>query len=197
MLPKVATHILHHTSRAVTAVQNQTGYTIRNVLQLQTQSSTSPATTGSGLGGYGSSSWGSAGAGPGGSKYHAGSRFYTGYSVSPAFTLIRYPTWFSNWKKWAFRTQVFQCFFFVKFTHSPRVKLPFGYLRSYLRAPVGLLPKPAQVLLTTLKPPNQMTPRNSPSNEGPCPRRGGHGHGVIVCPWRDLGDRNEEKSWAS
>lgn len=112
MLPKVATHILHHTSRAVTAVQNQTGYTIRNVLQLQTQSSTSPATTGSGLGGYGSSSWGSAGAGPGGSKYHAGSRFYTGYSVSPPFTLIRYPTWFSNWKKWAFRTQVFQYFFF-------------------------------------------------------------------------------------
>ena len=93
MLPKVATHILHHTSRAVAAVQNQTGYTIRNVLQLQTQSST-PATTGSGLGGYGSSSWGSAGAGPGGAKYHAGSRFYSGYSVSPASmldTLIPYP----------------------------------------------------------------------------------------------------------
>lgn len=84
MLPKVATHILHHTSRAVTAVQNQTGYTIRNVLQLQTQSST-PATTGGGLGswnGAGSSSWGSGGAGPGGAKYNAGSRFYSGYTVS-------------------------------------------------------------------------------------------------------------------
>ena len=84
MLPKVATHILHQTSRAVTAVQNQTGYTIRNVLQLQTQSST-PATTGSGLGswnGAGSSSWGSSGAGPGGAKYNAGSRFYNGYTVS-------------------------------------------------------------------------------------------------------------------
>ncbi|KIM79469.1 hypothetical protein PILCRDRAFT_823366 [Piloderma croceum F 1598] len=82
MLPKVATHILHQTSRAVTAVQNQTGYTIRNVLQLQTQSST-PATTGGGLGswsGAGSSSWGSSGAGPGGAKYNAGSRFYNGYT---------------------------------------------------------------------------------------------------------------------
>lgn len=86
MLPKVATHILHHTSRAVTAVQNQTGYTIRNVLQLQSQSST-PATTANGLGvwnGAGSSSWGSSGAGPGGAKFNAGSRFYNGYTVSSA-----------------------------------------------------------------------------------------------------------------
>ena len=83
MLPKVATHILHQTSRAVAAVQNQSGYTIRNVLQLQTQST--PTTTGSGLGswnGAGSSSWGSSGAGPGGAKYNAGSRFYSGYTVS-------------------------------------------------------------------------------------------------------------------
>lgn len=87
MLPKVATHILHQTSRAVAAVQSQTGYTIRNVLQLQTQSST-PATTGSGLGGWngaGSSSWGSSGAGPGGAKYNAGSRFYNGYTVSAVY----------------------------------------------------------------------------------------------------------------
>jgi pentatricopeptide repeat protein len=83
MLPKVATHILHQTSRAVAAVQNQSGYTIRNVLQLQTQST--PTTTGSGIGswnGAGSSSWGSSGAGPGGAKYNAGSRFYSGYTVS-------------------------------------------------------------------------------------------------------------------
>ena len=33
MLPKVASHLLHHTSRAVAAVQSQTGHTIRNVLQ--------------------------------------------------------------------------------------------------------------------------------------------------------------------
>jgi len=88
MLPKVATHILHQTSRAVTAVQNQT---IRNVLQLQTQSST-PATTGSGLGGWngaGSSSWGSSGAGPGGAKYNAGSRFYNGYTVGNTFFLLQ------------------------------------------------------------------------------------------------------------
>lgn len=84
MLPKVATHILHQTSRAVTAVQNQTG-TIRNVLQLQTQSST-PATTG-GWSGAGSSSWGSSGAGPGGAKYNAGSRFYSGYTVSTTLVL--------------------------------------------------------------------------------------------------------------
>ncbi|KAH7903277.1 hypothetical protein BJ138DRAFT_1195239, partial [Hygrophoropsis aurantiaca] len=80
MLPKVANHILLHTSRAVAAVQNQTTYTIRNVLQLQ--SSTGPTTTSTGLTGWNgaSSSWGSNGAGPGGAKFNAGSRFYNGYT---------------------------------------------------------------------------------------------------------------------
>ncbi|EGO04192.1 hypothetical protein SERLA73DRAFT_44140 [Serpula lacrymans var. lacrymans S7.3] len=81
MLPKVANHIFLHTSRAVAAVQNQTSHTIRNVLQLQ--SSSGPNTTTNGLNswnGAGSSSWGSNGAGPGGAKFNAGSRFYNGYT---------------------------------------------------------------------------------------------------------------------
>ncbi|KAG9317019.1 hypothetical protein JVU11DRAFT_1201 [Chiua virens] len=63
MLPK----LLLHTSRAVALVQNQSG-TLRNVLQ-------SPA---AGAG----SSWSSAGtgAGPGGAKFHAGGKFYKGYT---------------------------------------------------------------------------------------------------------------------
>ncbi|OAX33626.1 hypothetical protein K503DRAFT_775423 [Rhizopogon vinicolor AM-OR11-026] len=76
MLPKVANHIFLHTSRAVAAVQNQTGHTLRNVLQLQT-STPGPPTTWTGAG---SSSWGSNGAGPGGAKFNAGSRFYNGYT---------------------------------------------------------------------------------------------------------------------
>ena len=66
MLPKVANHLILHTSRAVALVQGQS---LRNVLQ-------SPA---AGAG----SSWGSAGtgAGPGGAKFHAGSKFYKGYTV--------------------------------------------------------------------------------------------------------------------
>ncbi|KAG1888745.1 hypothetical protein F4604DRAFT_1714916 [Suillus subluteus] len=76
MLPKVANHIFLHTSRAVAAVQNQTGYTLRNVLQLQSSAPSAPTT----WTGAGSSSWGSNGAGPGGAKFNAGSRFYNGYT---------------------------------------------------------------------------------------------------------------------
>ncbi|KAI9572470.1 hypothetical protein HD554DRAFT_2292890, partial [Boletus coccyginus] len=63
MLPKAANLFLH-TSRAVAVVQNQSG-ALRNVLQ-----------PGAG------SSWGSAGtgAGPGGAKFHAGGKFYKGYT---------------------------------------------------------------------------------------------------------------------
>ncbi|KAF8554970.1 hypothetical protein OG21DRAFT_967478 [Imleria badia] len=68
MLPKVTNHLFLHTSRAVALVQNQSG-ALRNVLQ------SGPA---AGAG----SSWGSAGtgAGPGGAKFHAGSKFYKGYT---------------------------------------------------------------------------------------------------------------------
>ncbi|KAG1729087.1 uncharacterized protein EDB91DRAFT_1160171 [Suillus paluster] len=76
MLPKVANHIFLHTSRAVAAVQNQTGHTLRNVLQLQSSAPSAPTT----WTGAGSSSWGSNGAGPGGAKFNAGSRFYNGYT---------------------------------------------------------------------------------------------------------------------
>lgn len=76
MLPKVANHIFLHTSRAVAAVQNQTGHTLRNVLQLQSSAPSAPTT----WTGAGSSSWGSSGAGPGGAKFNAGSRFYNGYT---------------------------------------------------------------------------------------------------------------------
>ncbi|KZT13192.1 uncharacterized protein LAESUDRAFT_719521 [Laetiporus sulphureus 93-53] len=83
MLPKVANSLLHHTSRAVAAAQNQTGHTIRNVLQLQ--SSTNSPTAGGNLGGWNGASssnsgWNSHGTGSGGAKYHAGSRPYTGYT---------------------------------------------------------------------------------------------------------------------
>jgi hypothetical protein len=84
MLPKVANHIFLHTSRAVAAVQNQTGHTLRNVLQLQSSAPSAPTT----WTGAGSSSWGSSGAGPGGAKFNAGSRFYNGYTVSLQCTFI-------------------------------------------------------------------------------------------------------------
>lgn len=61
MIPKVASHILQHTSRAAAAVQAQTTHSIRNALQLQ-----------SGTPGSSSSGWGSAG----GAKQNAGSKFY-------------------------------------------------------------------------------------------------------------------------
>jgi hypothetical protein len=84
MLPKVATHILHTTSRAAAAVHNQTS-TLRNVLQLQTSSSPSAAGSAN-IGpwnGSGSSSRGNNhGPGPGGPKQNAGSRFYAGFTVS-------------------------------------------------------------------------------------------------------------------
>ncbi|KAF8516021.1 hypothetical protein BU17DRAFT_51204 [Hysterangium stoloniferum] len=85
MLPKVATHILQHTTRVAAAVQNQTTQAFRNALQLQQGTPSASAGGGSGLtqwGGVGSSSgWGSgSSAGPGGAKYNAGSRFYTGYT---------------------------------------------------------------------------------------------------------------------
>ena len=76
MLPKVATTILHHTTRAVAAVQGQTGYAFRNVLQ-----SSSGGTTPVNWTGATSSGWGGAGAGAGGAKYSSSSRFYSGYTV--------------------------------------------------------------------------------------------------------------------
>ncbi|KAF8628994.1 hypothetical protein AX15_003603 [Amanita polypyramis BW_CC] len=85
MLPKVATHILHTTSRAAAAVHNQTS-TFRNVLQLQTSSGPSTATGTANIGpwngnGSGSSSWGNShGAGTGSAKQNAGSRFYSGFT---------------------------------------------------------------------------------------------------------------------
>jgi hypothetical protein len=73
MLPQVANHIIHHTTRAVAAAP-----AVRNVLG--TTSSGANGAAGSGYGAAGAGSGGSAGAG--GSKYHAGSRFYSGYTVS-------------------------------------------------------------------------------------------------------------------
>lgn len=77
MLPKVATTILHHTTRAVAAVQGQTGYAFRNVLQ-----SSSGGTTTANWTGASGSGWGGAGAGTGGAKYNSSSRFYNGYTGS-------------------------------------------------------------------------------------------------------------------
>ncbi|KAI0786530.1 hypothetical protein C8Q75DRAFT_278924 [Abortiporus biennis] len=78
MLPKVASQLFHHTSRAVAVVQNQTGYTLRNVLQ-------SSGTSTSGLGpwngaGSSSSGWGGSGPGAGGAKFSGSSRYHTGYT---------------------------------------------------------------------------------------------------------------------
>lgn len=77
MLPKVANQLFHHTSRAVVSIQNQTGHTLRNVLQLQ---SSGPSTA---VTGWGSSvSGGSAHSGPGPSKFHTSSRLHTTPTVS-------------------------------------------------------------------------------------------------------------------
>ncbi|KAH7888180.1 hypothetical protein F5I97DRAFT_1866280 [Phlebopus sp. FC_14] len=73
MIPKVANHLLLHTSRAVTLVQNQSG-ALRNVLQSGPATSTVPWGSGAG------SSWGGTGAGPGGAKFSAGNKFYSGYT---------------------------------------------------------------------------------------------------------------------
>ncbi|KAF8883460.1 hypothetical protein BD779DRAFT_1747482 [Infundibulicybe gibba] len=94
MLPKVATHLLHTTSRAAAAVQNQT-YTIRNVLQLQSTSAPSGPTGLSPWNGPGNSHWGSNGPGPGSAKHQAGSRFHGGYTgagraVTQANTITSY-----------------------------------------------------------------------------------------------------------
>ncbi|KAH9007270.1 hypothetical protein EDB86DRAFT_2870952 [Lactarius hatsudake] len=82
MLPQVANHIFHHTTRAVAAAQNQAGHTLRNVLGLQ--SGTTPSSTTS-LASYnnntGSSNWGHGHAGAGGgAKFHTGSKFYSSYT---------------------------------------------------------------------------------------------------------------------
>ncbi|KZT63980.1 hypothetical protein DAEQUDRAFT_733212 [Daedalea quercina L-15889] len=83
MLPKVANQLLHHTARAISVAQNQTGHTIRNVLQLQ--SSSTPSTASGNFGGWNGASsshsnWNSRGAGSGGAKFHPGGRSYTGYT---------------------------------------------------------------------------------------------------------------------
>ncbi|CDO70351.1 hypothetical protein BN946_scf184613.g1 [Trametes cinnabarina] len=80
MLPKVANHLIHHTSRAVIAVQNQTGHTLRNVLQLQSSSGPSTAVTG-----WGSSVSSGAGphSGPGPSKFHTSSRLHSNSTGPP------------------------------------------------------------------------------------------------------------------
>lgn len=79
MLPKVANQLIHHTSRAVAVVQNQTGHTIRNVLHLQTST---PTTVGNRNGpGSSSSGKGSNGTGAGGARQSGSSRFYNSYSA--------------------------------------------------------------------------------------------------------------------
>lgn len=84
MLPKVAGQILHHTSRAVAVIQNQTGATFRNVLH-----TSGPPTTLGGRSGSGSnnSGWGGAPE-PGGPKTHTGSRFHSSFAVS-SFHFLR------------------------------------------------------------------------------------------------------------
>ncbi|KAI0052646.1 hypothetical protein FA95DRAFT_1675016 [Auriscalpium vulgare] len=81
MLPQVANHIFHHTTRAVAAAQNQAGHTLRNVLGLQSTGAPSTSTSLGPWNGAGSSNWGNGpnGAG-GGAKYHTGGRFYAGYT---------------------------------------------------------------------------------------------------------------------
>jgi hypothetical protein len=82
MLPKVANQVLHHTARAVASAQ-AAAPTLRNVIQ---QTSTGQAGAGQ-ITSWGTvgSSYSGAGAGAGGAKYHAGSRFYNGYTVSHLF----------------------------------------------------------------------------------------------------------------
>ncbi|KAF8432582.1 hypothetical protein L210DRAFT_3413442 [Boletus edulis BED1] len=68
MLPKVANHLFLQTSRAVALVQNQSG-ALRNVLQSGPAAGAGPSWSSTGTG-----------AGPGGAKFHAGSKFYKGYT---------------------------------------------------------------------------------------------------------------------
>ena len=78
MFPKVATQLIHHTTRAVAAVQGS-GHAFRNVLQ-SSSSGTTTTVSWPGVGTSGSS-WGSAGTGAGGAKYQSSSKFYHGYQV--------------------------------------------------------------------------------------------------------------------
>jgi pentatricopeptide repeat protein len=86
MLPKVATQLIHHTTRAVAAVQGS-GHAFRNVLQSSSSGTTTTVnwsgvgTSGPGLGG--------AGTGAGGAKYQSSSKFYHGYQVGflPLFSV--------------------------------------------------------------------------------------------------------------
>ncbi|KAJ7151007.1 hypothetical protein C8R46DRAFT_1122993 [Mycena filopes] len=76
MLPKVATTLLHSTSRAAAAVQTQT-HTIRNVLHSSTSASSSPGAQ-NGLAPWTAPSSSS----HGNSGKHTGSRFYSGYNAA-------------------------------------------------------------------------------------------------------------------
>jgi pentatricopeptide repeat protein len=88
MLPKVATHILHTTSRAAASIQHQS-HTIRNVFQLQSSSGPSSGTGNlAPWSGPSSSNWGNNGPGTGGAKYNAGSRFQNGYTVSSMYIVV-------------------------------------------------------------------------------------------------------------
>ncbi|KAH8115752.1 hypothetical protein DFH11DRAFT_1507193 [Phellopilus nigrolimitatus] len=75
MLPKFASHVLHHTQRAAATAQN---YALRNVLGLQNQGTSASSQNLANWNASGSSSWG----GAGGAKYNTGSRFYSGYNGS-------------------------------------------------------------------------------------------------------------------
>ena len=79
MLPKVATQILHQTSRAAVVAHNQTTHTIRNVLQIQSSNGNSSPLPG--RSGPGSNFGGNNGAGHGGTKFGAGKPFQNGYTV--------------------------------------------------------------------------------------------------------------------
>ncbi|TCD69205.1 hypothetical protein EIP91_008501 [Steccherinum ochraceum] len=75
MLPKVASQILQHTSRAVAAVQGQTGHAVRSVLQ------TGSTNLGQWNPGSSSSGWNGSGPSSGGAKFHSSSsRFHTSYT---------------------------------------------------------------------------------------------------------------------
>lgn len=83
MLPKVANQIIHHTSRAVLAVQNQTGQTIRNVLQIHSSAGPPTAVGPWNNSGSSSSGWGNSGPGSGGAKQQSSSsRFHSSHAVS-------------------------------------------------------------------------------------------------------------------
>ncbi|KAF7309749.1 hypothetical protein MIND_00346700 [Mycena indigotica] len=75
MLPKVATHILHSTSRAAVAVQTQSHHTFRNVLHSSPSSGPRAGPSSGGSGSNGPSS--------GGQKY-TGSRYNSGYAARGA-----------------------------------------------------------------------------------------------------------------